>query len=331
MWLVRPPSFDVPFRGRDFGSVPAGHDDAFRTITRSITSQEALTRALTREYRSLVRAIRVADVPFRVLNLRQREGSLARQLRRDGIPSLDLPQVELGPYGTYPRDLLLYLTHARTLLLHPRLFRRGLGIRNGFHTARSHWAEGGRVLFCDDRMIVSRHPERDRPAGAAMLAALRARGMRIAVVPAPIFQTLSAAGETVACYHGSHLDRSASLLRGKDGGYHLLLDPAYQSGPLMAAWSIQQSVDAVRRACARIDVEVHTPLKLRLPYGLAAVQHDSGVCLMSSGDADALSLAESIVGRDQLHTTDRALRHYPVFAAAGIHCLVTESPEALVE
>lgn len=43
-----------------------------------------------------------------------------------------------------------------------------------------------------------------------------------------------------------------------------------------------------------------------------------------------MALASEIVGAENFAATKTPVVHYPVFAGAGIHCLVTEYPKPLV-
>jgi len=60
------------------------------------------------------------------------------------------------------------------------------------------------------------------------------------------------------------------------------------------------------------------------------VQFTSGDVLVTGGDEGTLAAVAEIVGNKHVLTTGVAISRYPVFAAAGIHCLITESPRPLM-
>jgi hypothetical protein len=60
------------------------------------------------------------------------------------------------------------------------------------------------------------------------------------------------------------------------------------------------------------------------------VQLPDGRILANAEDTEVLELLTSNVGARQLLLTPLPLRHYPLFARAGLHCLVTESPLPLI-
>jgi hypothetical protein len=109
-----------------------------------------------------------------------------------------------------------------------------------------------------------------------------------------------------------------------------MLDPGYRSGPLTSPWSVEDSIARVRRICDRIGVEVQVPEKAVSPFATSAV--DLGDCgiLITGGDPGVRECCAAFAGSDTVIATRVSLEAYAVFAAAGVHCLVTEMPEPLV-
>ena len=191
------------------------------------------------EYRAIVKALGAAGADFRVLNLDQGDRAMSRWLRRQGCASLKTPFRKITPWQIYPRDLFVYVQRAATLLVHADVFKLESRNRSGHDILHSQWAEGGRVLFAGDRLLVGRHPEAGRAPRAKAFDHLRARGIRITAIPQPLMYQLDrTSGLPMELQYGHHLDRSATLLEGKDGGHYLVLDPGYRTGPLTAPLSI---------------------------------------------------------------------------------------------
>lgn len=330
MWLVGPPLFELSRETGPLNSVAPAQIGLARPVRAGVSSDRDLHRLLRWEYHAILDALLDAGTPFRILNLSRAKSAVAKSLRKKGYPSLDLPVEHLGSFSTYPRDLFLYAEAARLLLVHPACFRMRTRERRGFTMLPSAWAEGGRMVFQGDRAVLGKHPEMNRLPAPSALNRMRAGGMGIAAIPAAIFVTLGPRGAVQSSHYEPHIDRYASLVRDKRGAHVLLLDPGYRSGPLLDPWDVSRSLDAARRACARHAIEVRMPPKLGVPYGISLVAVANERYLMSSGDPDTTDWVASIVGRERLFVTSRPIMHYPVFASAGIHCLVTESPEALV-
>jgi hypothetical protein len=93
---------------------------------------------------------------------------------------------------------------------------------------------------------------------------------------------------------------------------------------------VAASADAVRRACEGIDVSVHQLAHVAGPYGVATVQLGSGHVLVSAAEQALRAELAALVGGHKVVPIRPSLEAYPVFAAAGLHCLVTELPTPLV-
>ncbi len=332
-WLVGVHDFRAfRFRRDREVLVPIGQERVARRVLRAARTRTAIVEQLRAEYRSIIDALWDMHVPFRVLNLDHGDPEIARWLRATGCTSLRFPGSTPLAYQLFPRDLFVYLKHAGVLLVHPDVFRLRSSETKGCEIIHTPLAEGGRVLFAGDRMLIGRHPEGRCPSGeAATIRRLRARGMRIAEIPYPLCYQLSPhdGGDRMALAYDSHLDRSASLIQGTSG-LSLVLDPGYRTGPLLAPLSGEQSIALVRAACERIEVSVRVPPAGGVPYATSAVQVQDGKVLVSGGHPDLLAVIAELCEPGRVHATARAIEAYPVFAAAGLHCVVTESPVPLL-
>jgi hypothetical protein len=330
-YLLGTPVFDtIPFKGGGACLIPMGQVGLARELLRRYRRPVMVDR-LRREYRAVAGALDSAGAGVRVLNLDDGDRRMARWLRDRGFASLRFVAREATRWHLYPRDLFVYAETANVLLAHSELFRLRSDHRRGCRIVHSGWAEGGRVLMSGDRMIVSRHPEVNRVPRARAFDILRERGMTIAAIPQPIACRIDRrSGRAVELTYDDHLDRSAALLRDGDGRCHLVLDPGYRTGPVTLPLSVESSIDRVRRICDRIEVEVHVPERISVPYATAAVQLSGGKVLAAGGDSGVLNSCGEVAGPENVVSTRLSIEAYPVFAAAGLHCLVTELPEPLV-
>lgn len=327
--LLGTPAFHFPFGAESRPIAPLGQERRVQEILDSLSSEMMQARTLREEYLCVVEALQEAGITFRILCLERGDPGVRKRLAGQGIHGLLLPVAQPVSWVRFPRDLFVMAEKVRALLVNSRLFQ--LRERNtGYKILHSRWGEGGRVLLAGDRMLVSSVPDGRAEAEGKVLRHLRELGMRIAVLPNAIFLELTPDGVPVTLFHEGHLDRSASLIRGRDGGYYLLCDRSYTTGLLDRPFSPDRSIDELRRACEPVEVEVRLPRARTLPYATSVVQFEDGRVLVSGGDESVVETLADLVGQESLIVTRLAIRHYPAVAAAGLHCLVTEMPHPLL-
>jgi hypothetical protein len=139
----------------------------------------------------------------------------------------------------------------------------------------------------------------------------------------------SAEARSLKCEY--HLDREMCLLKGKDGGLHLVVDPKIVLWDRFYEGLIAppHSIETIREICELAGVQVHWPEKLTVPYSLGACQFPNGKVLMTGGDKAVASLLSEVVGEGQVVETEIPIVAYPTFQGAGIHCLIGEFPDFL--
>jgi len=332
-YLIGMPLFGlIQYNGKRPAVLPVNQVHVGHAILKNTKNKKMMVESLKAEYRAMIKALLALGVDFRVLNLTEGERDVGGWLQGMGIAELRLPADHPSRWLIYPRDLFVYLEAVETLLVHSRLFEICSDSETNCDIILSQWAEGGRVLFSRDIMLIGCHPEAmGRLKDRKTLERLREKGMQIVNLPYALSSRLSREnGTTLSVYYETHLDRSGSLLEGKDGNFHLILDPGFRTGKLNDPLSVHKSIELVRRACERIQVQVHVPKGLSIPYGTSMVQFKDHKVLATSGDDEILTCLSDIVGSENLHVTDVAITTYPVFACAGLHCLITEDPAPLI-
>jgi hypothetical protein len=333
-YLVGMPLFDL-ISYKENGSIvcPAYQARLALAGLRSATNKETMVENLKSEYKSIIETLTALDVDFHVLNLEEGDRDIRQWLLGRGCVGVRLPSKRPYRWLLYPRDMFVSLEAVDTLLVHSRLFEIQHDHGVTCEIIRSRWGEGGRVLFRGDRMLVGGHPEAKRALMERWtIDRLREKGMHIATLPFAISARISRRnGAILSLSYETHLDRGGSLIEGRDGGLHLILDPGYRTGRLIDPLPVRKSIELVRRACEKIQVKVHVPRGLSVPYGISLVQFQDRKVLASGGDDGILACLEDILGSENLRTTEVPISSYPVFAAAGLHCLITENPDPLVE
>ncbi len=327
-WLLGAPYFDLPLGGPQ--RLPVAQIALADAIVKRVRSKKQMRIAVEAEYRGIVQSLLELDVGFRILNLDSAEPAFVDWARGEGCSSLQFPISDLSRWLIYPRDMAVYLEQVDLLLMHSGLFHSRATSKRGTAVIYSTLAEGGRVLFAGNRVLLGRPPGRLLRGERSVIGRLQRMGLRVADLPSALVFSTPGPGLESGLFHDAHLDRCAGLLMDKRGDCHLILDPGYQTGPLLGPHSPAKSIDMVRRACAKLEIEVHVPRSMTIPMATALVQFKGGRVLTTSGDDDCLALIGDIVGAELVHTTKIPLLHYPVFAGAGIHCMLTESPKPLV-
>jgi len=331
-YLLGMPVFSgIPYKGKSSIFVPVGQSELARGVLRKTLSKEAMTKTLGSEYQSIVKALLGMKIHFQILNLQEGDKKIRRWLSERSCRGAEFPLASPSPWQLFPRDMFVYFKPLRMILVHSRLFKLKKDrspICEIIHTAL---AEGGRIIFSGDHLVTGGHPESLKKKNG-ILRRLQEEGIRVTILPHPIFACLSREGQgkNLALYYEFHMDRSASLLKGRDEEHYLVLDPGYRTGTLTSPLTAQESIDLVRKECEKHGILVRVPKSLSVPYGTSAVQFDDGKVLASGGDEAVLNTFADIVGSENLYVTDVPISAYPVFAAAGLHCLITEKPGPLV-
>lgn len=332
-YIVGTPEFNkLPFKKNDPFIIPVGQYEIAVDVLISTKNKRDMIEHLKDEYKSIITALHTLGVDFNVLNLDTGDEEIKSWMKAMGHIGVTFHSAKPNRWTMYPRDMFLYIEMIDTLLVHSQLFSLSEKRDVDCDIIHSVWAEGGKVLFAGDRMIIGGHPEAlGRIRERNVIHRLREKGMKISIIPYALFYRISGKnGMKHALYYDHHIDRSASLLVGKDGGYHLIIDPAYRTGPLANPLSVDKSLEIVRAACDKIDVQVHVPKRITVPYASSVVQFGDGNVLAAGKDHEIAATLSDIVGSDNICCTDIAVKCYPVFTSAGLHCLVTESPKPLI-
>lgn len=331
--LVGMPAFHAtPFTEGDTVITPVGQIKLTKGVLTNINSKKSVVKQLKAEYQAMIEALIAIGVDFRIFNLERGDKEIIRWLDEKRCGSIKFPRKQISRWLLYPRDMFVYIKALDTLLVHSELFKLRKDRMVSCEIIHSQWAEGGRVLLAEDRMIVGTHPEdKTRSQERKVLDRLREKGMNIAEIPCGLFYRIkSKGGGKLSLFYDNHIDRSACLLRGKKGDYHVVLGSGYRTGKLIDPLSYEASANLVRKACERIEAQVHVSKGKSVLFSISVVQFSNGKLLVTKGDEEILDIFEDIVGSENLFVTDIPISAYPVFAAAGLHCLITENPEPLV-
>ncbi len=330
IWLAGMPEYNLRFDERHVPSVPLGCRQHALDVFHNCGDESSLRGRLDAEYVAVLEALLDAGMPFRILNLSTAQSPLADRLRADGYPEFHIDVSGQGSTYTYPRDLMVYLNDYEIALVSDSWLKPGVADLGGVNCWPTCWSEGGRILMCDDTLVVFRHPEKKMARDQPTLNRLRERGLKVVEIPAGIFCTIDQEGATTNLFFDPHIDRLGGLLRGKDGQLHLIFGPGYRTGPLDNPLDAMESADLVHRIAEASGITLHLLPDGALPYGASLVQSTNGAVVVTGGDPSVAALLEILLGANNVVPTRTPITHFPIFASAGIHCLVTESPDFLL-
>lgn len=331
-YLLGCPFFELNFKKDMRQFIPVGQYRSMSKAFRKIKDKGSMITRLKSEYRAIVKALLELGIAFRIVDLERGDKEIGRWLRSKDCLSLELPYEQIIHWQIFPRDMCVYIRAVNALLVHSALFKVPSTYLKGCKIIHTTWGEGGRLLLSGDRMLLGQSPEhREKIQESRVISELKNMGMKAAFVPHALFYGLSPLGRKSFVFHHSHIDLIGSLLMDKEGAFHLIMDPAYRTGTLISPFSIRDSLDLVRNNCEKIEIEIHTPEKpLAVPLATSMVQFEDGSVLATKGDDDVLRIVEDIVGSGNIYVTNTPIIQYPMFGGAGLHCLITESPEPLI-
>ena len=269
------------------------------------------------EYMAIATAIRAAGERFRVVN----PGVGDTEVRALCDSPVYVNPAIKGVLRMYPRDMVADI--GPCILINGHYFEGCLEL-DGKLFMSSPFGEGGVLLSRGGVGVTSYYfgPDWEAWSDPEREDLGREAGLNIAVVSACYTR------ECESYFSDPHIDRVASLVEGVDGGMHLLLDPQYVGYDYKERLPTEP-IDVVKRSCEPLEIEVHTPKRMMLPYSVSVLQLPNGNVVMTSGDEVMYDLVCEIVGEDRVFLTPVPIRAYPAYAYAGIHCLVTEYPDSL--
>jgi len=333
--LVGEPVFPRQLESSDerFPSPPTSAQFAV-DLRRRVDRVETLQEALRFEYISILAALREMGPEFRIVYGHPEDVdkttlgmALSLGCRLAGVGP------DFFPGGTiYPRDLAMRA--GKVNLINSGWTRL---LRSSVELIASPFGEGGRTLATGNTILVGEriieHEGKSRWVNPDDLAPLHAAGLQVGILPLPVAVFCTMEGVTDRVFFNDHWDRYACLVTGRDGGKHLILDPCVMTAAWVdverKSWALVNPADSekvIRTVCEPLGVTVHRLPGLEVPYALNLIQLADGRILMTGGDDIARGVLEELVGTNQVFTTEAPICHYPVFAQAGIRCLVSEAP-----
>lgn len=344
LYLVGEPLKIGLARKPDCFYAPAGQLDLCREVLRESMDWNMAATKMQAEYLAIVLALRDMGVHFKIVYAHPEKIDqivLGVCVNRLGCRLMGFPEGFFPASVAYPRDFCTVLPNL-LLLSSNATARLNAKEKNGWRLRISPYGEGGRALVqggtmigCEKAVLTDgKSTPCDREAEE-----LRRLGIKVGFFPSTLsteFSGPNEGGEKV--FSNDHIDRVACMLRGKDGKLSLVVDPmVYTANWSMPAflkpWTVcdpEETRDHLCRNLGPMGIKIRWPEKLSVPYALNLVQFADGRVLMTAGDPCVKALVESIVGEGNVFETAIPIRYFPVWARAGIRCLVSEAPMPII-
>jgi len=341
LYLLGEPIFDVRTDGKRF-QAPAGQIKLCEEIFAEEEDPDAVKGKLREEYLAIVHSLVVMGIDFRIIYAHKDmidERVLSACVNGLGCRLAGFSEEFFGPSIVYPRDFCTVLPGV--VLVNSKVVSLTSDEKDGYALISSPFGEGGRVLNSGKTMLVSERVVEENTQSRFVrdeeLEQLSDLGIRSARLPCPIGGVV-AGGDKNRFFSSDHVDRVGALIFDRQGNLHLTVDPviitAKWNGRNGKPWDLVMPADTIKwlkRICDPMEIEVHTPKSMKVPYAFNLMQFYDGRVLMTSGDDDAAELISDIVGGENVHLTPAPIRYHPVWVFAGIRCMMVEAPMPLLK
>lgn len=337
-WLVGEPMFGS--EPKDEHLAPVGQAELCLKILEETQDFNEVVARLREEYVSIVWMLKQMGIELRIIYAHEDlvdEKTLkfcteALQCKLVGFPKEYFP-----PSVVYPRDFSVLLSGI--LLVNSQVTQILVERRGNYEIIASPYGEGGRVLHCRDVVLVGERIIKEggssHPADQSELRRITPTGTRIGLLPLPMFTRLGFQGRV---QFNDHVDRVGCLIFGKDGGLHHVVDPKIQTikwrGSKATPWTPvgpRETFEKLTRICEPLEITVHRPRTMLVPYSLNLLQFPDGRVLMTGGDEPVAEVISEIVGEENVFRTPTPIRFLPTWVYAGIRCIVNEAPLPLLK
>lgn len=324
---------------------PSGQIKLCRDIClESNNDSELLLDTLRKEYLAIVFALNEMGIDFRIIvsHLDDIDKSIMNVSNEIlNIRNVGFPENFPAFLSSYPRDLMVQFPNI--VFFNSRLGKLGIRERNGCRIRMSPYGEGGRSLIYGKIMLVCDRisQENKENSSSPRLNGFKQLGIEYGLLPSFLSAKINLINENDnLLFLNDHVDRFACLLAGKDGNLNLIVDSNIITGKVLEKKKgkngleviyPEESLQNIAKICNEMGIKLHCPKKLSIPYVLNLMQFPNGKVLMTSGDEEVYRIVAKIVGEENVVTTEVPIRYLPVYANAGIRCMINYIPEKLLK
>lgn len=338
LYFIGEPVIDVDIDDPDHVIAgPIGQHAQCEEVFKKYPTSCAAMRAMRTEYASIIEALQSMSILFKMMlsHIDAYDLPTASEcITRLGVSYAKMDSSIPAVFTTYPRDMTTVIPGLTLLNDRGRTEAHApLGIQN---VIESPFGEGGRVLCSRKIMIVPEYSLvngiRSRPTTENEVAPILKAGMRVGTFPIFIAGELKSSG-AMKHFFNDHLDRISTLIDGKDGKTHLIIDSGaliardgHAPGDLGAHIPADEIAQLIAGEYQQLGIRIHIAPPCKIPYALNLEQFEDGRVLMTGGAPELTELIESIIGSRMVTTTSVPIECFPTFKFAGIRCMIAKAP-----
>lgn len=320
---------------------PIGQLELCQKILKETQDKTLVLDRLRKEYLAIVWTLKQMEIDFRIIYAHGDQidkkvlGVCTQEL---GCKLAGFDQGYFAPSVIYPRDFATVLPGL--VLVNSEVVDLKVRGKDDYKILPSPYGEGGRVLFSEKTILITERlaikEGHSRPVEPRDIAVFSEMGIKVGILPFPVSRSFSLSGPKNKSFGNDHIDRVACLIRGKERKLHLVVDPLihttdwkdYKHVRWMPRFP-RESMEKIEHTCEAMGINVCYPKGLEVPYSLNLIQFPDSRVLMTGGDETVAEIIGEIVGKENLFKTPIPIRFFPVWAYAGIRCLVSEAPMIL--
>ena len=340
-YLLGEPIFDVHYEDRRF-QAPVSQIELCQKILAEEQDPEVIVNELRKEYLVIAYSLKEMGIEFRIIYAH--EDKIDKMALAYCIDPLKCKLIGFspdffGPSIVYPRDFCTVLP--KIVLINPEVASLTSSEKDGFSLISSPFGEGGRVLHSGETMLVSeRVVEKDRHSRFVTDEEIREvsdLGINMARLPSPIGGVVQG-GEKNRFFSNDHIDRVGALIADSKQQLHLIVDPRIYTAKWRKGGAIpwepagpEETIIRLRSICDPLEIKVHVPRSLSVPYSLNFIQFSDGKVLMTGGDDHVAELVSGLIGEENIYMTPVPIKYHPVWVYAGIRCMIADAPLPLLK
>lgn len=328
--LLAEPVFRTPpgpeRTGGSIYMVPKGMEHWAMVFGQMDLSDVQEAEILTREYVSIVRALKQNGVSFRIIVAHR--DAVDKEILLRLMLSFNIRGLGLHPSISstcFPRDMMVDFDGM--IFVNPEAnfnFPNNSGIE-------SPLGDGGAVISSSNKLFVADpagYPPRAKMQLERDLARVRGR-FQIGFLPHPIGVKINTETGEREEFTSHHPDRVSGKLKGRDGKDYLLVDSTY-ADQYRYPWGSYYHV--IRNTCGQLQTKlVVVERDLRdTPYSLNFEQFEDGSVVMTSGHRKLERIVRDIIGDNTVVVTETPIILYPVRRKGGIRCMTLFAPKKIV-
>lgn len=340
-YLLGEPIFNVNIENRRF-QAPVGQLKLCQKILEHGQSRSYVVDKLRDEYVAIVQSLVDMGIKFRIIYAHKEavdKKILSVCIYYFKSKLIDFSPNFFGPSIVCPRDFCTVLP--KIVLVNSKVAELMTNDKDGYSCIASPFGEGGRVLHSGKTMLVNEKINAEsgnsRFVRDEEIREISDLGIKTARFPSPLGGVVQGDDKN-RFFSYDHIDRVGALIADSKQQLHLIVDPGIYTAKWksegLTSWDPagpEETIAKLRTICDPLEIKVHMPEYLNVPYSLNLIQFPNGQVLMTNGDDRVAEMVGGFIGQENVYLTPIPIRYYPVWVYAGIRCMIADAPLPLLK